>query len=60
MESRSLYAYPPEVENSAEMPESMKSKLDNVDGKRQIKIAVWSLSEVRIKHSLLVRNGTLE
>ncbi|XP_059092638.1 phosphatidylinositol 4,5-bisphosphate 3-kinase catalytic subunit alpha isoform-like [Tigriopus californicus] len=44
-ESEALYAYPPEVENSSELPASMVKKL--VDEK--IKIAVWFRSHNREK-----------
>lgn len=42
-ESQALYAYPPETENSPQLPPSMEGKLD----KGHIKIAIWSLSQVR-------------
>ena len=40
-ESQALYAYPPEIENSPQLPKSMEGKLD----KGKVKVAVWSLSE---------------
>ena len=42
-ESEALYAYPPEIENSPVLPKSMEGKMD----RGVIRVAVWSLSEVR-------------
>jgi len=50
LESLSLYAYPPEVENDSELPPTMMDKLD----KGAIRVAVWSLSEQREKQKFTV------
>ena len=52
-ESQALYAYPPETENSAQLPPSMEGKLD----KGHIKIAIWSLSQVRVLMRVVQANG---
>ncbi len=42
-ESRSLYAFPPEVAEEEELPSGMADKLTEAgaDGRRGIKVAVW-------------------
>ena len=40
-ESQALYKFPPEIENSADLPSSMVGKLEG----GHIRIAVWSLSD---------------
>ncbi len=49
-ESQLLYAYPPEVENTAELPVSLNDRLVN----GHLKIAVWSLSLSREKQKFTV------
>ncbi len=53
-ESQAIYKFPPEIENSPQLPSSMEDKLE----KGSIMIAVWSLSDTldKQKHTIAVHH----